>query len=72
MLLGRPLHVDGISYYQLDSESGLIVEHKIDHQQYAYPAALWNLLVAATGCLSNATRWSRSYDYESMIADNMR
>ncbi|GKY92889.1 hypothetical protein MPSEU_000258000 [Mayamaea pseudoterrestris] len=31
ILLGRPLHVDGISYYQLDSESGLIVEHKIEN-----------------------------------------
>jgi hypothetical protein len=28
--LGRPLHVDGISYYQLDSASGLIIEHKIE------------------------------------------
>ena len=28
--LGRPLHVDGISYYQLDIESGKIIEHKID------------------------------------------
>jgi Uncharacterized conserved protein (DUF2358) len=28
--LGRPLHVDGISYYQLDIESGKIIEHKIE------------------------------------------
>jgi hypothetical protein len=31
ILLGRPLHVDGISYYQLDSSSGLITEHKIEN-----------------------------------------
>lgn len=29
--LGRPLHVDGISYYQLDRTSGKIVEHKIEN-----------------------------------------
>jgi hypothetical protein len=29
--LGRPLHVDGISYYQLEAASGLIVEHKIEN-----------------------------------------
>lgn len=28
--LGRPLHVDGISYYQLDADSGKIIEHKIE------------------------------------------
>lgn len=28
--LGRPLHVDGISYYQLDTESGKIIEHRIE------------------------------------------
>lgn len=28
--LGRPLYVDGISYYQLDRESGKIIEHKIE------------------------------------------
>lgn len=27
---GGKLFVDGISYYQLDSESGLIVEHKLE------------------------------------------
>jgi Uncharacterized conserved protein (DUF2358) len=30
-LVGRPLHVDGISYYQLDAESGKITQHKIDN-----------------------------------------
>jgi len=29
--LGRPLHVDGISYYQLDRSSGKIVQHKIEN-----------------------------------------
>uniref|UniRef100_A0A7S2VCF0 SnoaL-like domain-containing protein n=1 Tax=Entomoneis paludosa TaxID=265537 RepID=A0A7S2VCF0_9STRA len=29
--LGRPLHVDGISYYQLDRKSGKVVEHKIEN-----------------------------------------
>ena len=28
--LGRPLYVDGISYYQLDSSSGKITEHRIE------------------------------------------
>jgi hypothetical protein len=28
--LGRPLHIDGISMYKLDSGSGKIVEHKIE------------------------------------------
>lgn len=28
---GRALHVDGISYYQLDVESGKIIEHKIEN-----------------------------------------
>lgn len=28
--LGRPLHVDGISMYKVDSGSGKIVEHKIE------------------------------------------
>lgn len=28
--LSRPLHVDGISYYQLDVDSGKIMEHKIE------------------------------------------
>ena len=28
--LGRPLYVDGISYYQLDRESGKVIEHKIE------------------------------------------
>ena len=27
----RPLHVDGISYYQLDRNSGKIVEHKFEN-----------------------------------------
>jgi hypothetical protein len=31
VLIGRPLHVDGISYYQLDAESGKITQHKIDN-----------------------------------------
>ena len=26
----RPLHIDGISYYQLDMDSGKIIEHKIE------------------------------------------
>jgi Uncharacterized conserved protein (DUF2358) len=26
----RPLHIDGISYYQLDVDSGKIIEHKIE------------------------------------------
>lgn len=29
--LGRPLHIDGISHYKLDSASGKIVEHKIEN-----------------------------------------
>jgi len=28
--LGRPLYVDGISYYQLDRSTGKIVEHRIE------------------------------------------
>lgn len=28
--LGRPLHVDGISYYELDRSSGKISEHRIE------------------------------------------
>jgi Uncharacterized conserved protein (DUF2358) len=28
--VGRPLHADGISYYQLDVDSGKIIEHKIE------------------------------------------
>lgn len=30
-VVGRPLHVDGISYYQLDTVSGSITEHKIEN-----------------------------------------
>jgi hypothetical protein len=26
----RPLHIDGISYYQLDVDSGKIIQHKIE------------------------------------------
>mmetsp|Transcript_6065 Transcript_6065/g.16973 ORF Transcript_6065/g.16973 Transcript_6065/m.16973 type:complete len:234 (+) Transcript_6065:50-751(+) len=29
--LGRPMHIDGISMYKLDSVSGKIVEHKIEN-----------------------------------------
>jgi hypothetical protein len=28
--LGRPLYIDGISLYQLDADSGKIVEHKVE------------------------------------------
>jgi hypothetical protein len=28
--LGTPVYADGISYYQLDSTSGKIIEHKIE------------------------------------------
>jgi hypothetical protein len=28
--LGRPLYVDGISYYQMDAPSGKIIEHRIE------------------------------------------
>lgn len=28
--LGRPIHIDGISMYKLDSNSGKIVEHKFE------------------------------------------
>ena len=30
VLWGRPIHVDGISYYQLDTTSGKIVEHRVE------------------------------------------
>jgi hypothetical protein len=30
VFLGRSLHVDGISYYQLDATSGKIIEHKVE------------------------------------------
>jgi Uncharacterized conserved protein (DUF2358) len=29
--LGRPLHVDGISYYKMDVPSGKILEHRIEN-----------------------------------------
>jgi hypothetical protein len=29
-VLGRPIYIDGISYYQLDRHSGKIVEHKVE------------------------------------------
>ena len=29
--LGRPIHIDGISMYKLDSVSGKVVEHKIEN-----------------------------------------
>ena len=29
--IGRPLHVDGISYYQLDAASGKIIRHKLEN-----------------------------------------
>lgn len=28
--LGRPLYIDGISYYQMDAATGLITEHRVE------------------------------------------
>lgn len=46
---GRPLHVDGISYYSLDRESGLIHEHRIENLSInntpvVPPYGIWSLL----------------------------
>jgi hypothetical protein len=30
-LMGNPIYVDGISYYQLDASSGKITEHKVEN-----------------------------------------
>ncbi|KAL7558091.1 hypothetical protein ACA910_020043 [Epithemia clementina (nom. ined.)] len=45
----RPLHVDGISYYQLDRKTGKIIEHKIENltinnSHVAPPYRILNLL----------------------------
>ena len=47
--LGKPLHVDGVSMYKLDSASGKIVEHKfesfvINNTPVAPPYGMFSLL----------------------------
>jgi hypothetical protein len=47
--LGRPLHIDGISYYQLDRFTGKIVEHRIEtlminNAPVTPPFGLWSIL----------------------------
>lgn len=46
---GKPLFVDGISYYQLDRTSGLIHEHRIEklminNSPVVPPYGIWSLL----------------------------
>ena len=46
---GKPLYVDGISYYQLDRTSGLIHEHRIENltinnMPVEPPYGIWSLL----------------------------
>jgi Uncharacterized conserved protein (DUF2358) len=47
--LGRPMHIDGISYYQLDRLSGKVIEHKIEtlminNAPVTPPYGLWSIL----------------------------
>jgi len=47
--LGRPLHVDGCSYYQLNLDTGKINEHKLErlvmnNTPVVPPYGIWSLL----------------------------